>query len=58
MGRDVKRFYLDSVLPHVQTFNNSVELMGHKYNADMQKNRAKSVLKAVRLQEKFGENQD
>ena len=32
--------------------------MGHKYNADMQKNRAKSVLKAVRLQEKFGENQD
>ncbi len=58
MSGDSKRFYLDSVFPHVQTFNHAVELIEQEYNSSVRPNRVKNVLNTLRLQGKLGENQE
>ena len=57
MGGDATRFYLDSVFPHVQTFNHPVELIGQEYNSSVQLNRVNNVLNTPPLR-KLCENQD
>ena len=58
IGGDAKRFYLDSVYPHVQTFNHAVEPIGREYNSSLRQNRVKNLLNTLRLKDKLGENQD
>ncbi len=50
MDGDAKIFYLDSVLPHIQTLNHGVELIGHECNSNVQQNQAKNVPDTLRLQ--------
>lgn len=58
MGSDAKRFYLDSLLPYVNTFNRAVELIGNGYNSIARQNRVKNVLNQLRLQDRVDEGRD
>lgn len=58
MGGDAKRFYLNNVLPHVNTFSLPVELINQENNSVVRQNRVKNVLSQLRLQNKIGKNQD
>ncbi len=58
MGGDAKRFYLETVFAHEQTFNHAVELIGHEYNSSMRPNRTENVLNTLRPHDELCENQD
>ena len=58
MGDDTKRFYLNNVLAHVDTFTQTVELIGNEYNSIARQNRVKNVLNQLRLHKKIDDSQD
>ena len=55
---DAKRFYLNNVQPHVNTYAIAVELINQEYNYPVRQNTVKNILSQLRLCNKLGENQD
>ena len=58
MGSDTKRFYLNTVQPHMNTYTHAVELVIQKYKSAVRNYRVKNVLSRLRTCKKLEENQD
>ena len=53
MSEDAKRFYLDNIIPYVQTLNRAVDLIEQEHNSTVRQNRVKNVLSNIRLHDKL-----
>ena len=58
MGGDAKRLYLNSVIPHVNSYAHAVDLIGRDYYSIIRQNGINYVLSQLRLQDKLGESQN